>query len=141
VAAVIENDDRFLMVEEADAAGNRVINQPAGHLESQESLHRAVCREVMEETGWAFSPAGLVGVYKWRLPARDLTYIRYCYYGTAEPHAGDWERDPDILDVHWLTAAEILDAAPRHRSPMVQRCLIDYLNRQRFGLDLIHELD
>jgi len=141
VAAVIETDGRFLMVEELDALGRRVINQPAGHLEPREAIVDAVRREVMEETGWTFSPAGLVGIYKWRLPERDITYVRYCFFGTATPASGECAVDDDILAIHRLTAEDVFRDPARHRSPMVARCLRDYLNNHRFGLEIIHELD
>lgn len=128
------------MVEERDGDGPTVINQPAGHLEDNESLLAAVRREVMEETGWAFDPQGLVGVYKWRLPDKGLTYVRYCFWGAGSQR---YDRPPDseILRTLWLTGSEILDRPQRHRSPMVAHCLRDYLAGRRFELELINEIN
>jgi len=139
VAAVIRDGSRFLMVEEL-AGGQRVLNQPAGHLEQGESLVEAVRREVMEETTHAFEPGGLVGVYRWTHPHGDSTFLRFCFTGElghAEPNA---RRDPDILATHWLDAETIRAAAGRLRSPLVLRCLEDALARTAMPLDMLHDV-
>jgi 8-oxo-dGTP pyrophosphatase MutT (NUDIX family) len=141
--AVIAEDDarRFLMVEERNADGQLVLNQPAGHLEEGESLTAAACREMLEETGFALVPSGLVGIYKWRVPRNGPTYVRYCFFGTANPDGHDGPLDSDIVSTAWLRTEEILSQRERHRSPMVARCLQDYLDGRRYALELIHELD
>ena len=141
VAAVIENQGRFLMVEERDGGGRLVLNQPAGHLEDGESLVDAVRREVLEETGWEIEPRGLLGVYKWRVPKSGITYLRYCFWGHGLERRNDVFLDPDIEQALWLAGSEIIMNPDRHRSPMVARCLGDYLNGRRFGLELINEID
>ncbi len=141
VAAVIEQDGRFLMVEEIDRQ-QRVLNQPAGHLEDNESLIQAVIREVAEETCMAFEPKGLLGIYRYRIP-RDgdsgLTYLRYAFLGSAEPLSQPAKRDPDILDLHWLTEEQM--RSHRLRSPMVLQCVQDYRRNLRYPLELLHEID
>lgn len=132
---------RFLTVEERDSDGRLVLNQPAGHLEDGESLLDAARRETLEETGWEFAPAGLVGVYKWRVPDRGVTYLRYCFFGSAVRQRHNRPVDRDIVRTAWLRADDILSQARRHRSPMVARCLLDYLDGKRYALELINELD
>ncbi len=141
VAAIVEDSGRFLMVEETDESGRRVINQPAGHLEDGESLEAAVRREVLEESGWEIDTEALVGIYKWRVPESRRTYVRYCYSARALGQRHTNPPDAAILAAHWLTAGEIEQHAERHRSPMVALCLADYLKGQRHPLDTIHELD
>ena len=107
VAAVIENQGQFLIVEETQ--GNQtVINQPAGHLEDGESLHAAIVREVLEETAWRFTPEAIVGIYRWPDAGRDRTYLRICYSGYVDKHDPHRELDTGILGARWMTYDEIL---------------------------------
>ena len=134
VAAVIERDGRFLLVEER-IDGRLVLNQPAGHLDPGESLAAACRREVMEETAHDFQPTGLVGIYRWHYAAKDVTFLRFCFSGRV----GTEEKKPldkEIVRLHWLTPAEIKDKAAQHRSPMVQKCVDDFLAGKNFPLDL-----
>lgn len=135
VAAVIERDGRFLLVEER-SDGRLVFNQPAGHLDPGESLAAACAREVMEETAHRFEPAALVGIYRWHYAAQDVTFLRFCFCGTV---LGEEKRplDKEIVRLHWLTAAEIRERAARHRSPLVQQCVDDYLAGRRFPLEVL----
>ena len=135
VAAVIERDGRFLLVEER-SEGRLVLNQPAGHLDPGESLAAACAREVMEETAHRFEPAALVGIYRWHYAAQDVTFLRFCFCGTV---LGEEKRplDKEIVRLHWLTAAEMRERAARHRSPLVQQCVDDYLAGRRFPLEVL----
>ena len=133
VAAVIEKRGRFLFVEERDGGGPRVLNQPAGHVEEGETLLDAVVREVREETGLAFRPEALVGVYALRA-ANGKDYLRVCFAGEVE----DGEpapQDADILACHWLTHDEM--EARALRSGLVRRCVEDHLNGQRLPLEAV----
>lgn len=136
VAAVIERDGRFLMVEEETAAGLR-LNQPAGHLEPGESLLEAAVREVREETAHVFEPAALVGVYQWRLMPQDITYVRFTFSGTAEGPLADQALDSGIVRALWMSEAELRESAARHRSPLVLRSLDDWLAGRRHPLDVL----
>jgi 8-oxo-dGTP pyrophosphatase MutT (NUDIX family) len=133
VAAVIERDGRFLFVEEK-IDGRLVLNQPAGHLDPGESLVAACRREVMEETAHHFEPAGLVGVYRWHYAAKGVTFLRFCFVGKI---LGTENRplDKEIVGLHWLTPAELKRRSAEHRSPLVQKCVDDYLAGRRFPLD------
>lgn len=144
VAAVVERDGRFLLVEEHTRAGLR-LNQPAGHLEPGESLAQAVSREALEETAHRVEPVALVGIYMARLsgaaPVDDAppetTYVRYAFACRVLDHDPGRALDTGIVRALWLTVDELRAAARRHRSPLVQTVVDDYLAGRRFPLDLI----
>lgn len=141
VAAVIEHDGRYLLVEEHTPEGLR-LNNPAGHLEPQESPEQGVVREVLEETARAFEAQALVGVYLARFlraaTAEDITYVRFAYCGTVgEPLPGR-TLDEGIVRTLWLTPAELRASAERHRSPLVLRCIEDHIAGRRLALDAVH---
>lgn len=144
VAAVIEQDGRFLLVEEETPEGVR-LNQPAGHLDPGESLQQAVVREVLEETACVFTPTALLGVYMSRFirsarPGReeqDVTYLRFTYVGTVGPRDPARALDRGILRTVWLAPDEIRAARDRHRSPALQRNVDDWLAGVRHPLDTV----
>jgi len=114
------------------------LNQPAGHLESGESLIEAVIRETNEETAWQFEPSALVGIYRWQHPTKQRTYIRYCFTGTVSNHDPEQKLDDDIHQALWLTHDELLARLADFRSPLVLDCIDDYLAGQRYSLNLLH---
>jgi 8-oxo-dGTP pyrophosphatase MutT (NUDIX family) len=134
VAAVIERDGRFLFVQER-SEGRLVLNQPAGHLDPGESLLEACRREVLEETAHRFEPAGLVGVYRWHYAPKNVTFLRFCFHGTAKQKE-DSPLDKEIVAVHWLTVEELKSRKAEHRSPLVQKCVDDFLAGNDFPLAL-----
>jgi 8-oxo-dGTP pyrophosphatase MutT (NUDIX family) len=136
VAAVIERDGRFLLVEEETAEGLR-LNQPAGHLEQGESLIEAAARETLEETAHRFEPDCLVGVYQWQVPQADVTYLRFAFGGTVGGTQPGARLDDGIVRALWLTHEELREAAARHRSPLVIQCVDDWVAGRRYGLELI----
>lgn len=136
VAAIVEKDGRFLMVEEETSSGLR-INQPAGHLEQGEDLIAAVCREVLEETACHFIPKGLVGIYQAESTTTDITYLRFTFFGDVSEHYPDRPLDDGIVAAHWMTADEIRASEPKHRSPAILRCLDDWLNGKRYDLSIL----
>lgn len=136
VAALIERDGRFLLVEEETSEGVR-LNQPAGHLDAGESLIAACVRETLEETAYAFTPTALVGIYQWPRPAGDLTYLRFAFAGEVGAHDPARRLDHGILRTVWLSLAELRASQAQHRSPLVLQCVEDYLAGQRFPLSLI----
>ena len=145
VAAIIERDGRFLLVEEHTPEGLR-LNNPAGHLDQGESLEHACAREALEETMHRFTPTHLLGVYMSRTirPARgtqptdDITYLRFAFCGQLGALQPGRALDHGIVRTLWLTAEEIRASAARHRNALVLRCMDDYLAGQRFPLSLIH---
>jgi len=142
VAAVIERGGQFLMVEEEDD-GRILFNQPAGHLEQNESLVQGCRREVLEESAWHFQPRELVGIYRWRKPdsssAVSVTYLRFAFCGDLGGHATDRALDVGIVRAVWLDIGEIRASRERHRSPLVLRCVEDYLAGRRHPLDILIE--
>ena len=136
VAAIIERDGRFLFVEE-EAEGRRVLNQPAGHLDPGESLVAAVAREVLEETAHRFTPTALLGVYRWHYAPQDVTFLRFAFCGEAEGPEPGRLLDREILAVHWFTPQELSARRRMHRSPLVERCVADYLGGKRFPLEAL----
>jgi len=134
VAAVIEREGRFLLVEES-IDGRRVLNQPAGHLDPGESLADACRREVMEETAHHFQPTGLVGIYRWTYPAKESTFLRFCFRGNVGA-AEDRPLDKEIVRLHWLTREQIGEKSAQHRSPLVQRCVDDFLAGKTYPLEV-----
>lgn len=136
VAAVIERDGRFLLVEEI-ANGRRVLNQPAGHLDPGESLLAAVAREVLEETAHRFVPTALVGVYRWLYDKEHVTFLRFCFAGTVSDFDPGRALDKEIVALHWLTREELREKSALHRSPLVQRCVDDYCAGRHFPLEVL----
>lgn len=139
VAAVVEHDGRFLLVEE-DADGALVLNQPAGHLDEGESLIEAVVRETLEETAWHFAPEAILGVYRWPHPTKDVTYLRFAFTGKLLHHEPTRTLDHGIVRTLWLGTDDIRAQAARHRSPQVQQCVDDYRTGRRYSLDLLRDL-
>jgi len=139
VAAVIERDGQYLLVDE-NIKGNRVYNQPAGHVEDNETCVDAIIREVQEETAWQFIPESIVGTFKWRAPDGN-TFVRICYQGQLSNFDASQPLDTGIVAADWLSDDDIA-ALPdgRLRSPMVMQCINAYQQDQRYPLDLITEL-
>lgn len=140
VAAVAEREGRFLLVEE-EAERNLVLNQPAGHLDEGESLIQAVMREALEETAWHFEPQALLGVYRWVHPSKQITYMRFAFCGRVTHHEAGRKLDEGIQRAVWLTPDEIRAERARHRSPLIERCLNDFLSGQRYPLDILKDID
>ena len=140
VAAIAETDGRFLLVEERI---NRrlVFNQPAGHVEQGESLLTAVVRETREETAWRFEPKSLIGVYLWRSPDSGITTMRFAFSGTVDDHQPSQALDDGIICTHWMSRTDLQHREQRLRSPLVMRCIEDYLTGQRQPITAVGHLD
>lgn len=141
VAAIVEHEGRFLLVEEETADGLR-LNNPAGHLDPGESPVDACIREVLEETAYDFEPQALVGVYLNRFTKTrtgdDMTYLRFAFAGRLGAHHSWRALDSGIVRTLWMTPDEIRASRERHRSPLLLHCLENYLAGQRFPLHLVH---
>jgi|SRR5688500_17992417 8-oxo-dGTP pyrophosphatase MutT (NUDIX family) len=135
VAAVVELDGRFLMVEER-VAGRLVLNQPAGHLEDRETLLEAAIRETREETAWRFRPEALVGTYLWRCDS-GRSFLRFAFCGTVDDHRAQQPLDQGIVRSLWISHQQLLAQSARLRSPLVLRCLQDYLLGKRQPVDSV----
>lgn len=139
VAAIVERDGRFLLVEER-IGGELKLNQPAGHWDRGESLLHAVRRETLEESAWEVEPVALLGSYAF--DARELGYgfLRFAFVCKALRHHPQRKLDEGIERAVWLTRAEIAACKPRHRSAAVRACVDDFLAGQRFPLNLVTHL-
>ncbi|HZV99689.1 MAG TPA: NUDIX hydrolase [Methylophilaceae bacterium] len=139
VAAIVEQDGKFLLVEEETADGVR-LNQPAGHLENGETLLEGVVRETQEETAYRFTPEALLGVYHWRHPGKDITYVRFAFIGTVADHNPAQKLDDGVLRAVWMSPDEIRASQSKHRSPQVMTCVEHYLAGQRYPLNVVTHL-
>jgi len=137
VAAIIERDGRYLLVEEHTPEGLR-LNNPAGHLDPGESPEQGVAREALEETAFGFTPKALVGIYlsRFERPAtgEDITYLRFAYCGELGAFDPGRTLDTGIVRTLWMTPDEVRASADRHRSPLVLRCIEDHRAGQRYPL-------
>ncbi|MFC5694608.1 NUDIX hydrolase [Pseudomonas sp. GCM10022186] len=136
VATVVEDQGRFLLVEE-EAGGRAVFNQPAGHLEADETLLQAALRETLEETGWEVELTAVTGIYLYTAPSNGVTYQRVCFAARPLRHHPERPLDDGIIGPRWLTRDELLAEKDRWRSHLVLRCIDDYLAGERFPLSLI----
>jgi phosphatase NudJ len=141
VAAVIERDGRFLMIEEETSEGLK-INNPAGHLDPGETPAEGCAREALEETAWRFHPTALLGMYISRFrrstTGEDITYLRFAFTGELGEHVTGRALDHGIVRTLWMTPEELRATADRHRSPLVLRCLDDYLRGVRLPLSAVY---
>lgn len=140
VAAIIEREGRYLLVEEETPEGLR-LNNPAGHLDPGESPEQGVAREALEETAFQFRPTALVGIYLSRFQrertGEDITYLRFAYCGELGAFDGGRKLDTGIVRTLWMTPDEVRASAGRHRSPLVQRCIDDHQAGQRYALETV----
>jgi 8-oxo-dGTP pyrophosphatase MutT (NUDIX family) len=139
VAAIVARDERFLIVEER-IQGRLVLNQPAGHVEDGESILAAVVRETLEETAWEFVPRHMLGLYLWRNPASGASILRVAIAGEVTSRESRRSLDAGIVAAHWMTRAALLAQPGRLRSPLVMRCIDDYLAGHRHSLDALQHL-
>jgi len=141
VAAVIEREGRFLLVEEETKLGLR-LNTPAGHLEPGETPAQGCAREVLEEAGYDFTPTSFLGVYLARSrknsTGEDQTYLRLAFCGELGAHHAQRPLDEGIVRTLWMTADEVRASAAQHRSPLVVKCIEDYLAGVRYPLEAVH---
>lgn len=136
VAAIIQQNDRFLIVEEETSEG-LAFNQPAGHLENGEDLLDAVKREVFEETAWQFEPEYVVSVQLWRKNPEFPSFLRVCFTGRCHSHTPEQALDDGIVATHWLTREEIAANERRLRSPLVLIGIDEFLSGTRHPLSLL----
>lgn len=137
VATIVEQDGRFLFVDEV-ADGRRVLNQPAGHVDEREPILQAALRETIEETGWAVEITHLVGIYTYT-NSELITYYRFCYAARPLRQIPDAKLDHDIIGPVWLSLEELNARREQWRSPLVIKCVEDYIAGRRFPLDLVYE--
>lgn len=137
VAAVLERDGHFLLVEEDTEEGLQ-YNQPAGHLDPGESLVDATIRETLEETAYTYRPTALIGIYQHHHAPKNTTYLRFAFTGEITGHDPARTLDEGILRALWMPASEVCASRAQHRSPLLMQCIDDYLAGQRYPLQLLH---
>ncbi|WP_439888557.1 NUDIX hydrolase [Pseudomonas sp. MBLB4123] len=138
VATIVEDRGRFLLVEELKG-GRLVLNQPAGHLEANETLRQAAVRETLEETGWEVELIGVVGIYLYTAPSNGVTYQRVCFVARPVRHDAARELDADIHGIAWLSRDELAAQPERWRSELVLRCIDDYLAGPLHDLSVVRD--
>jgi 8-oxo-dGTP pyrophosphatase MutT (NUDIX family) len=139
VATVVERDGRYLMVEEETRAG-RKLNQPAGHLESGESIAAGAARETLEETGWRVRPTEVIGIYTWTAADNGATFVRFTYAAEILGHDAGRALDHGIVQALWLTYDELTARRADHRTPLVLRCVDDHRAGRRWPAGLIVDI-
>lgn len=139
VATLVARDGQLLCVEER-AGGRLVLNQPAGHLEPDESLVDAALRETREETGWHVHITHLVGTYQWKAPETQRHYLRFAFAAEPLEEIPGATLDEGIVRALWLTPQQLQAETARHRSPLVWRAVADYLGGSRHPLSLVRQL-
>lgn len=137
VACIVEQEGRFLFVEELDSGGGLVLNQPAGHWDEGETLLQAAVRETLEESAWEVELTALVGLYDYKPAHLDYGFLRLAFAARPLRHHPQRQLDSGIERAVWLSREELVACADRHRSPMVLRGVDDYLAGRRLPLDLI----
>ena len=138
VATIVEDQGRFLIVEELKA-GKAVLNQPAGHLDPDETLQNAAVRETLEETGWDVELTSVIGIYLYTAPSNGVTYQRICFAAKPLRHHPEYQLDDGIIGPLWLTRDQLQAEQERWRSELVMRCLDDYLSGEHFSLSLLRD--
>jgi ADP-ribose pyrophosphatase YjhB (NUDIX family) len=138
VATIVEDNGRFLFVEESKN-NKLVLNQPAGHLEANETLREAAIRETLEETGCDVELTGVVGIYLYTAPSNGVTYQRVCFAAKATKHHPERELDTGIVGAPWLTRDELASQPERWRSHLVLECVDDYLAGPVHSLDVVRD--
>lgn len=137
VASVIEKNGRFLLVQEKDESGKNVFNQPAGHLEPNETLLECAIRESLEETGWIVEPIAALSVRLYTSAANNITYLRTNVICKAIEQKQNYQLDTAILSTHWLSPMEIKKFSSSLRSPLVLEAVDDYLSGTSYPLSVL----
>ncbi|MBA2660130.1 MAG: NUDIX hydrolase [Nitrosospira sp.] len=140
VAAVVEQDGKFLLVEE-QTGGGMLFNQPAGHLEPNESITQAAIRETLEETRYTFTPQWVLGIYRWHSRPDNITFLRFAFSGFVSGHDPSRPLDAGILRAAWFGPDEIREMTYRHRSPLVMKCVDDHLAGKHYPLEILTHYD
>lgn len=139
VATIVQRNGKYLFVEEK-VRGELVINQPAGHLDPEESLIDAAKRETMEETAYQVEIKSLVGIYQWKNQQREKEFMRVAFVGEVVGHDPDAVLDDGIVRAIWLSREELMQRREQHRSPMVALNIEDFEAGRRYPLDIIRAL-
>ncbi|MDH5480856.1 MAG: NUDIX hydrolase [Nitrosomonas sp.] len=138
VAAVVEQNGKYLLIEEEPELGGGVfLNQPAGHLDPGESILQGVAREALEESAYTFVPEYILGIYQWHSASNDTTYLRFAFGGKITNHDPERALDTGILRADWFSLDEINKSLLRHRTPLVMECIQDHMAGRHYPLELL----
>lgn len=138
VACVVHAAGKFLIVEET--INNKALwNQPAGHLEADETLVQAAERELWEETGIRATPQSFLKLHQWIAPD-NTPFLRFCFVIELEHLQPTEPQDSDIDRCLWLSAEQIFQA-PNLRSALVAESLRCYQQPERYPLSLVGSYD
>ncbi|MEG9531481.1 NUDIX hydrolase [Mannheimia indoligenes] len=144
MACLVHCKGKFLFVEEIEY-GKRTLNQPAGHLEPNETLLEGASRELFEETGIRAEMASLVKIYQWQAPRSKTDYLRFLFTVELDDWLEPHPQDADITQALWLSVEEfnhyIQQEGQCERSPLVVQSLKDYLNGERYPLSLLNAFE
>lgn len=138
VACVVHAQGKFLVVEEK-VRGKATWNQPAGHLEADETLVQAAKRELYEETGIIADPQHFIRMHQWIAPDRT-PFLRFLFAIELDTLCATEPHDSDIDRCLWVSADEILNA-DNLRSPLVAESIRSWQTGQRYPLALIGEFN
>jgi 8-oxo-dGTP pyrophosphatase MutT (NUDIX family) len=138
VASIAVKDDKYLIVRE-NYRGSTVLNQPAGHVEEGETLEQAVIRETLEETGWDFKPSYLTGIYHF-VAANGETYIRFTWFGSLIGERPEYELDPAIEGIQWMSKKDLLNGELTLRNAVVITCISDFEAGNRLPANSVQQL-
>ena len=138
VASIVEREGRYLIVEEM-IAGERRLNQPAGHWERGETLLEAVRRETLEESAWDIEPRSFLGIYIWQPASLPYPFVRFAFVADAVQHHPDRKLDDGILRALWLTPEELRARGSELRSPSVLQCIDDHRAGRTYPLSMIQQ--
>ena len=137
VGTLVEQNNRFLTIEER-VSGAMVVTQPGGHIEAGETPEAAAARETLEESGCRVAVQELIGVYLWVHPDTRRQHLRIMFFATLLERHLNYELDNGVAAVHWLTLDELREASLR--TPVVTRCVEDYLRGQRKPENVLRNL-
>ncbi|WP_386692168.1 MULTISPECIES: NUDIX hydrolase [unclassified Lonepinella] len=140
MACVVHCHGKFLFVEEIEY-GKHTLNQPAGHLEKDETLLQGASRELYEETGIKADMQSLLKIYQWHAPRSQTDYLRFVFCLELDECVSIMPQDSDITRGLWLTLDEFNDYIQQdgqcERNPLVIQALQDYLSGERHPLSVL----
>ena len=139
VASIIEKDGKYLFVEEL-VENKKVLNQPAGHLEENETLEEGCIRETLEETAYKVEVDYLIGIYQERRKGSLDMWLRFCFKCSIIKEFPEQNLDKNILRKLWLSKRNIIGSNIRLRSNMVLRCINDYENEKKYPKSIINDM-
>lgn len=142
MACVVHCKGKFLFVEEFEY-GKMTLNQPAGHLEQNETILQGAQRELFEETGIQAEMQHLLKIYQWHAPRSKVDYLRFVFSVELDDWAEIKPSDPDIAGGCWLSLEEfhhyIQQEGQAARNPLVLQAVEDYLSGKTYPIGILEQ--